>query len=224
MKYPCNVIRDLLPLYVDEVCSIESRKMIEEHLKECSECKAYMESMSDDVPKENKIIRVDPENENRKASSLRNIKKKIQRKQIFTAVITALIIGCVSIAVIGGLKRTKRIVEYENNLSVSMVDGSLVGRLYGSSYTDLKIRNISVNDGGASSNYIFYRVSDTVWDDISTNKNMMTEYVICPEEKNADMVDRVYYYTGDYSGLENMNEAELQTVIQNSILLWEKTK
>ncbi len=224
MKYPCNVIRDLLPLYVDEVCSLESRKMIEEHLKECSECKAYMESMSDDVPKENKIIRVDPESESRKASSLRNIKKKFQRRQIFTAVITALIIVCVSIAVIGGLKRTKRIVEYEDNLSVSMVDGSLVGRLYGSSYIDLKIRNISVDDGGTSSNYIFYRVSDTVWDDISTNKNMMTEYVICPEEKSADMVDRVYYYTGDYSGLENMNEAELQTVIQNSILLWEKTK
>ena len=105
-----------------------------------------------------------------------------------------------------------------------MVDGSLVGRLYGSAYTSLKIRNISVDDGGASSNYIFYRVSATVWDDISTGRNMMTEYVICPREKSANMVDRVYYYTGDFSGLENMNEAELQTVLQNSILLWEKAE
>ena len=224
MKHPCNVIRDLLPLYVDEVCSAESRKMIEEHLKECSECKAYMESMSDDGSKANQMIQDDPENENRKVSSLRNVKKKIQRRQILTAVVTVLILVCVSFAVIGGLKRVNRIVEYDNNLSVSMVDGSLVGRLYGSCYTDLKIRNISVDNGGASSNYIFYRVSDTLWDDISTSKNMMTEYVICPAEKSADMVDRVYYYTGDLSGLENMDEAELQTVIQNSILLWEKTK
>ena len=111
-----------------------------------------------------------------------------------------------------------------NNLSVSMVDGSLTGRLYGSCYTDLKIRNISVDNGDVPSNYIFYRVSETIWDDISTNKNMMTEYVICPEEKSADMVDRVYYYTGDLTGLENMNEADLQMVIQNSMLLWEKTK
>ena len=224
MKHPCNVIRDLLPLYVDEVCSAESRKMIEEHLKECSECKAYMESMSDDGSKANQMIQDDPENENRKVSSLRNVKKKIQRRQILTAVVTVLILVCVSFAVIGGLKRVNRIVEYDNNLSVSMVDGSLVGRLYGSCYTDLKIRNISVDNGGASSNYIFYRVSDRLWDDISTSKNMMTEYVICPAEKSADMVDRVYYYTGDLSGLENMDEAELQTVIQNSILLWEKTK
>ena len=224
MKHSCNVIRDLLPLYVDEVCSVESRRMIEEHLKECSECKAYMESMSDDAPKEKKLIQIDPEDENRKASSLRSIKKKIQRKQLLTAVITVLIIVCVSFAVIGGLKRVNRIVEYNDNLSVSMVDGSLVGRLYGSCYTDLKIRNISVDNGGASSNYIFYRVSDTLWDDISTSKNMMTEYVICPAEKSADIVDRVYYYTGDLSGLENMSVAELQTVIQNSVLLWEKTK
>lgn len=224
MKYPCNVIRDLLPLYVDEVCSAESRKMIEEHLKECSECKAYMESMSDHASKEKKLIQIDPEDENRKASSLRNVKKEIRRRQFLTAVITVLVIVCVSFAVIGGLKKVHRIVEYDNNLSVSMVDGSLVGRLCGSRYTDLKIKNVSVDNGGASSNYIFYRVSDTLWDDISTSKNMMTEYVICPEEKSADMVDRVYYYTGDFTGLENRNEAELQTVIQNAVLLWEKTK
>ena len=214
------IFRDLLPLYVDEVCSLESRKMIEEHLKECAECKAYMESMSDDATSE----KIDPINESRKASSLKNVKKKIQRKQILTAVITVLIIICLSFAVIVGLKRTNRIVEYDDNLSFSMVDGSLIGRLYGSSYTNLKIKNVSVNDGGTSSNYIFYKVSETIWDDISTSKNMMIEYVICPAEKSADMVDRVYYYTGDFSGLENMSEAELQTVIQNSILLWEKTK
>ena len=224
MKMSCNIIRDLLPLYIDDVCSEESRKMIEEHLKECSECKAYMESISDDAPKEKELIQIDPINESRKASSFRNIKKKFRRRQILTAVITVMIIVCVGVAVIGGLKRGKRIVEYDDNLSVSMVDGNLVGRLYGSSYTDLIIKNISVDHGGASSNYIFFRVSDTIWDDISTSKNMMTEYVICPEEKSADMVERVYYYTGDFSGLDNMHEEELQTVIQNAILLWEKTK
>ena len=224
MKMSCNIIRDLLPLYIDNVCSLESREMIEEHLKECSECKAYMESMSVDAPKEKELIQIDPINESRKASSFRDIKKKIQQRLILTATITALVIVCVSFAVIGGLKSVDRIVEYDKNLSVSMVDGSLIGRLYGSSYSNLKIKNVSINDGDSSSNYIFYKVSDTVWDDISTSKNMMTEYVICPEEKSADMVDRVYYYTGEFSELENMNEIELQTVIQNSILLWEKTR
>ena len=31
----CEVIRDLLPLYSDGVCSEESRRLTEEHLAQC---------------------------------------------------------------------------------------------------------------------------------------------------------------------------------------------
>ena len=30
-KISCDIIQDMLPLYYDEVCSADSRKMIEEH-------------------------------------------------------------------------------------------------------------------------------------------------------------------------------------------------
>jgi len=38
MKTDCNVIRDLLPLYADDVCSAESRGLVDEHLAECPAC------------------------------------------------------------------------------------------------------------------------------------------------------------------------------------------
>lgn len=38
MKMNCEIVRDLLPLYVDEICSTESRLLVEEHLQECSAC------------------------------------------------------------------------------------------------------------------------------------------------------------------------------------------
>lgn len=38
MRLPCEVIRDLLPLYYDKVCSKESSLLIEEHLAECPQC------------------------------------------------------------------------------------------------------------------------------------------------------------------------------------------
>ncbi len=38
MKLNCNVIRDLLPLYADQICSDESRGLVEEHLAECEDC------------------------------------------------------------------------------------------------------------------------------------------------------------------------------------------
>ena len=39
MKYDCDVIRDLLPLYADNACSGKSRTIVEEHLQECPECR-----------------------------------------------------------------------------------------------------------------------------------------------------------------------------------------
>lgn len=38
MRLPCEVTRDLLPLYYDKVCSKESSSLIEEHLAECPQC------------------------------------------------------------------------------------------------------------------------------------------------------------------------------------------
>lgn len=38
MNASCNVIQDLLPLYHDGVCSEDSRKLVEEHLKTCEKC------------------------------------------------------------------------------------------------------------------------------------------------------------------------------------------
>ena len=34
MKISCNIIEDLLPLYVDDMVSEDSRQLVEEHLKE----------------------------------------------------------------------------------------------------------------------------------------------------------------------------------------------
>lgn len=45
MKVTCNVIRDLLPLYVEKLCSIDSIEIIEEHIRECSECQSVLALM-----------------------------------------------------------------------------------------------------------------------------------------------------------------------------------
>jgi hypothetical protein len=43
MKYSCELVKDLLPLYYDDVCSLESRKIVEEHLAECPACKSELQ-------------------------------------------------------------------------------------------------------------------------------------------------------------------------------------
>ena len=49
MKHHCDVIMDLLPLYHDGVCSEKSREMVEEHLKECEECRRALEQIQKEI-------------------------------------------------------------------------------------------------------------------------------------------------------------------------------
>ncbi len=53
MNKDCEIVRDLMSLYVDDVCSEGSRVLVDEHLKECSECADYLKLMkSDSVEKD----------------------------------------------------------------------------------------------------------------------------------------------------------------------------
>ncbi len=46
----CEVIRDLLPLYVDGCVSEESKALVEEHLNICKECRAICDEMREEIP------------------------------------------------------------------------------------------------------------------------------------------------------------------------------
>ncbi len=41
----CNVIKDLLPLYIDGCCSKESARLVQEHIETCTSCRELYESM-----------------------------------------------------------------------------------------------------------------------------------------------------------------------------------
>ncbi|MBS1315556.1 MAG: zf-HC2 domain-containing protein, partial [Anaerotignum sp.] len=45
----CEIIRDLLPSYVDGLTSEESNREITAHLAECATCKEILEQMQEEV-------------------------------------------------------------------------------------------------------------------------------------------------------------------------------
>lgn len=44
-KITCNVIKDILPLYIDGVVSEDTQKIVDEHLAECSLCRDEMNKL-----------------------------------------------------------------------------------------------------------------------------------------------------------------------------------
>ena len=93
MNYPCPIIRDLLPLYLDEVLSPESTDAVEQHLAECESCRAYCEKMRSGEVK----AKASPD-EHRAAESLKRIKAKLNRRTV--RIIVASLVG--ALLLIGG--------------------------------------------------------------------------------------------------------------------------
>lgn len=220
MKYPCNLIKDLLPLYIDNVCSEESKEIVEQHLAECPECKTYYQSMTESNAA--LTLPVEQERERQKAQSFLAVKKRLRIKQLLTAMISIVMLIAIVFSSVAILSNYDKVVTYDDNISVSMVNGSLVGRLIGSRQQQVNIKRVDVTVNGDELSYLFFRVYDTKWNELITNKDVFYEFILCPADKSADEIDCVFYYAGDYTGIETMSYAELQAIIDDSVLLWSK--
>lgn len=218
MKYPCNLIKDLLPLYVDNVCSDESREIVKIHLSECDDCSSYYDSLSET----NTYMPFDQEMERQKAKSFLNIKKKLRIKQVLVSLISVAILTTILVLTVVLLSNYKKVVIYDDNISVSMVDGNLIERLKGSVHEQVNIKRVETEKDGKNCVYLFFCIYDTKWNEIITNNSIYTECVLCYEDGGANEIDAVYYYIEDDTGIENMNYDELQGIINKSTLLWNK--
>lgn len=96
MKIPCSVVRDLLPLYAEEMTEEETRTLVDEHLEECSECSKRLEEIraAAAVPAENTAVDT--------AKPLLALKKTINKRRRITAAIAAL---CVFILLFSAFHR-----------------------------------------------------------------------------------------------------------------------
>ena len=87
MKFNCSIVDDLLPLYLEDICSEDSKAALEEHLQECSACREKLARMrnNDIIPQMNK-----PESTFPIADYTRKVKRHRIRVGIFVALISTL--------------------------------------------------------------------------------------------------------------------------------------
>lgn len=98
MKISCEVIEDLLPLYIDEVCSEESKKIVEEHLLGCNRCNNLLNQMNIEGKYENNV-----EANLKEAEAIRNLSKKWNKKLLLSMLkgaLSTLLIICLILLVL----------------------------------------------------------------------------------------------------------------------------
>lgn len=89
MKWDCDIIGDLIPSYVDEVCSEKSRAAVEEHVGECTACRKLLEQQRLTDFSAGKL-------EERELNGLKKIRSRMKRQTMISCGlgILLLLLGC----------------------------------------------------------------------------------------------------------------------------------
>lgn len=83
----CDLVRDLLPGYVEGLASQATTEAVENHLKDCDKCKQLIDSVLGKSEKDNASIR--------DIDYLKTIRKKNQRRVLTSILVTGLMIAAV---------------------------------------------------------------------------------------------------------------------------------
>ena len=105
----CNIVRDLLPLYIDGLCSEDTCRLLEKHLAECKLCKELYEELDAEIN-----MSVQKEDWEKDIMPLKKIRGKLHRKSagvIFWSSLFVLLL-CVTIILAYG-QISKKTVSFE---------------------------------------------------------------------------------------------------------------
>jgi hypothetical protein len=233
MKLSCEIVRDLLPTYQDDICSVQSRSAVDEHLQECDDCRNYLDNMNNDFI-ENDFGEVV---EKAKYETLKKIKKKLFRKNVKITIITILSTVTTLFGLFYFIFHHQMPISYKDGLlSVDKADDEVIdiffnGDDYYSSYgftktieKDGKVQNVA---------YIYY--TDSIWTKYFSSPNNNERYqfsigngIMVDYDKNGKAIksekeiSAVYYLIGDYRDLIQMSDTEFAKNTQHAILLWNK--
>ena len=128
-KLPCEVIQDLIPLYVDGVCSAKSKLYIEEHLKSCETCRNYLAEMKGEIPMLSNVMKTDNLYEN-EMRFFKGLRKKINKERgILIGIILVMLVSIFAALIFpkittypGKVREIGRYVKIDNGKHVIVDD------------------------------------------------------------------------------------------------------
>ena len=104
MKLSCKIISDLLPLYVEDLASEDSRKAVEEHIATCSACRKNLE----DMRKQEDSITIED-------IPLKKVKATLQKQRLKAIALTAVLVLALAVSIIAFLT-TPEYLPYSDNM------------------------------------------------------------------------------------------------------------
>lgn len=187
MKLSCNVIRDLLPLYAENLTSEESNALVDEHLCGCDECAKQL-----GILKKAQAIPVETD-----APGLKKIRKAIVRRRVLAVTMAVMLVITL---VLGATFLWEAPVWLDADQAVKevmkMEDGSI--RIY---YTDI-IQGISSEDDMAGNRGT---LCFSTWGRVHFGEQMPPDPYVMPDDAGGTTAYSCY---GDPTLPEELQELD----------------
>ena len=222
----CNVVRDLLPLYVDDVLSDDSRKVVDDHISDCTECRDLYLKMRNPVA-DNGTERCSDGQE-----ALKKIRRSIIKKRIITALITAVCVVTIACSLFYVVVVHEKYIPYEEAALYVSDEAIRSNRNF------YKSSGVYTPDGETLFMYMtttmyteFKRGGiETGWPIISLTDDALTMRIEDDNGNVTEQVCREIYYVPEkeakqmmqvFKWPENNVEEEIQNLKEKSVLIWE---
>lgn len=209
-KRDCKIIQDLLPNYIEKLTNEETNNYIEEHLKECDECKKMLKNMQ-------KGLNInDSKRDNREVKYIKKYSEKLRISKLIIIIILAIALVVMTYCYFyfrdGYLRLANDIYEemsegiYPDTFYATIEEISDSG-VYG--IKEIKIKGLNVNDINHRGEYYFDVYLDNIGDSFKIKWN---ETDINFEQLKVGQTVAIYNY-GDVLESEPNNLTSVRMIV-----------
>lgn len=135
MNLPCAVVRDLLPVYAENMVEAETAEYIKEHLAGCPECQKRLEGLAE----ENKPLET--------AAPLQSIKKQLRIRRLRAAALAALAVFIVLLTYYFRQDSPHPIPWKDGLVTVESVENDRLTLRVDSRITRIESQTVTIEDG-----------------------------------------------------------------------------
>lgn len=139
MKNECEIVQDLLFGYNDKTLQNTSKEFVEDHLKECNECKEILKQIQNDT---------EPEEEIEKINYFKKVRSKINRKNIFLIIALVLLAFVILFNILVFVNYNNKASEMKIVLKDNVTQEQLndIDQIIKSNFKDVEIKYSSKED------------------------------------------------------------------------------
>ena len=207
MNMKCEVVQDLLPLYVDEVCHEETSKEVLIHLETCGACQGYLNGLQEE-PRVNQELGLDA------IGALIRVKRKLKIRYlsfvlIFSSIF-ALVFGGYYYVMVG----SARVIPYESGLVQIIEDQNwnMIGyRIDWNALNEVRSEEVLTSNG---QRVLVLQAKETLYTRLTSSTAAVEEWFApftIGDERLGGRIIAVYYLEGEF------RDGDL---LENAIRIW----